>query len=77
MTIGPVRKIVILAVAWLIAGEAISQSDWVISDSHYDAAEELVQLIGSDKAMQDANAVMTNAMIQQNPVLAPYRDVLL
>ena len=59
------------------AQEAIAESPGVISESHYDAAEELVELIGLEKTMLGSVEVMTDAMIQQNPMLRPYRDVIL
>jgi hypothetical protein len=44
-------------------------------DSHRQAAEELLRMLGLEKSMQAGSNAMVDAQIQGNPALAPYRDV--
>lgn len=44
-------------------------------DSHRQAAEELLKMLGLEKSMQAGSSAMIDAQIQSNPALAPYRDV--
>ena len=46
-------------------------------ESGQTAAIELLELMDLERMMLSTAATMTDAMIQQNPMLGPYRDVLL
>ncbi len=54
----------------IVAAEAPSQT-------HKQAATELLEVMNLKRTMMVGASVMADAMIQQNAVLAPYRDVLL
>jgi uncharacterized protein len=47
------------------------------SETHKKAATELLELINLEESMMGGAAAMTDVMVQQNPTLRPYRDVLL
>jgi len=47
------------------------------NQSHREKATELLLLIGAERQAMAGAAAMAEAMLQGNPMLAPYRDVLL
>ena len=46
-------------------------------DSHEQAAVQLIRLMNIEQQMSGAAEAMANVMVQQNPTLSPYRDVIL
>lgn len=56
---------------------ATGVADDVPVDTHAEAATELLQIMDAERTMMSGAVAMSDAMIEQNPVLAPYRDVLL
>jgi hypothetical protein len=46
-------------------------------DTHQEAAKELVALMNLERTMVGGAAAMTDAMIQGNAPLAPYREVIM
>lgn len=70
-------KYAILALLfWLCIGFSPVAADSP-STSHQEAATELLKLMDVEASMLSAASAMTDAMIQQNPTMEPYRDVLL
>jgi hypothetical protein len=47
------------------------------SETHQQAATELLKVMNLERTMMAGATAMADAMIQQNQVLGPYRDVLL
>jgi hypothetical protein len=63
-----------LALSCVLCAAAPAQDP---SSSHEAAAVELLELMDIEAQMAGGAAAMANAMVQQNPALAPYRDVIL
>ena len=63
-----------LAVAFY-AAESVAQEN--ASNSHREAAIELLKLMDVERQMMGGASAMADAMVQQNPALSGYRDVLL
>jgi uncharacterized protein len=47
------------------------------SETHKQAATELLRVMDVERTMIGGASAMTDAMVQQNAMLAPYRDVIL
>jgi hypothetical protein len=48
-----------------------------VSDSHRKATTELLELMEVERSMVGGATTMTDVMLQQNPTLVPFRDVLI
>jgi hypothetical protein len=62
------------ALSLVLYGLAAAQAP---SSSHEAAAVELLEIMDIEAQMAGGAAAMANAMVQQNPALGPYRDVIL
>ncbi len=67
---------VILATVLLLVAAAPSAADEA-ADSHRTAAAELLVLMDADSQMMGGAQAIADTMLQQNPTLRPFRDVLL
>ena len=71
------RHLLILLLVWLPIGLHASQADTPAVDTHAQAATELLTTMNVEKQMAVGAEVMADQMIRQNPVLGPYKDVIL
>ncbi len=69
-------KTVVILLAMVLQG-ASTGAEQLPVDTHKEAATELLSLMNLEKTMAGAAAAMTDAMIQGNAILAPYREVIL
>ncbi|MBK7951764.1 MAG: DUF2059 domain-containing protein [Deltaproteobacteria bacterium] len=46
-------------------------------DSHREAAAEFLELMQVEQTMTNMSGLMADAMVKQNPKMAPYRDVVI
>jgi hypothetical protein len=66
----------LLAILILFGTAATTVGAEVGADGHRDAASELLGVMEMEQTMLGGSAAMADAMIQQNSMMAPYRDVL-
>jgi hypothetical protein len=69
-------RIHIVVVLALVLGSA-AHAEERYSASHRAAAEELLVLSGAEKNAMVGASTMADAMLQGNPTLAPFRDIIL
>jgi hypothetical protein len=62
--------------ALVLAWASVAMASDECSDSHRKAAGELLVLSGAEQNALVGASAMADAMLQTNPMLAPYRDVL-
>ncbi|MEZ4333307.1 MAG: DUF2059 domain-containing protein [Myxococcota bacterium] len=62
--------------AWLAVLITASSAAAEALDSHREAAAELLVLIEIERNMSSMASIMTDSMIQSNPLMAPYRNVI-
>jgi hypothetical protein len=66
-------RIFLLVVSMFFALSASGE----VSDSHRKATTELLELMEVERSMVGGATTMTDVMLQQNPTLVPFRDVLI
>jgi uncharacterized protein len=71
------RHVVIVLIGSLIIGSHASRAQVPAVDTHLEAATELLVIMNVQKQMAAGAEAMADILIQQNPMLGPYRDVLL
>jgi len=70
----PLALLLTIAAAFIIAAApAFAET----AASHRDAARELLTLMDAKHTMMASSEAMADAMVQSNPTMRPYRDVLL
>ena len=62
-----------ISVTTTITSTVAAESDL---ERHRNAARELLQLIDMEQTMVGTASAMADVMVQQNPLMAPYQDVL-
>jgi uncharacterized protein len=72
-----VRNITIALIFGLLICPRMSRADAPVEDSHARAATEFLMVMNVEKQMAVGSEVMTDQLIRQNPMLGPYKDVLL
>jgi hypothetical protein len=70
-------RVSILATLLIIGTSYMASAEAEIPESTRRAAIELIDLMDIEMQMMSGATAMADAMIQGNPMLAPYRDVLL
>ncbi len=65
----------ILALVIIVIGMPVAAAG-APSAARREAATELLHTINLERAMDSGSTAMADAMIQQNPMLGPYRDVI-
>ena len=69
-----------LAIAIVLGATALSlpsRGDELPLEPHAQAARELLQTMNVEKSMAAGAEVMAKMLIQANPTLGPYKDVIL
>jgi len=70
-------RVSVVATLLIIGTSYVASTDTEISESTRRAAIELIDLMDIEMQMMSGATAMADALIQGNPMLAPYRDVLL
>ena len=68
---------VLITVLILGFATTLAKADDAPTESHRRAAVELLKVMDVEATMMGGASAMANAMIQQNPMLAPYRSTIL
>jgi len=70
-----VKHVAVVVVALLACARAYAAD--APPDSHLAAATEMLRAMNVEKQMEAGENMMADLMIQQNPTLGPYKDVIL
>lgn len=65
------------AVLLALSAVAAAEDAAPVSETHYAAARELLATMNVAETLRATSEMAADTMIRQNPVLAPYRDVIL